>query len=171
MARTIHAVNLLLALALVGFATWAWGQLPDRVPSHLDVTGRPTGWGERSVWTWYLLTAIGLATAGLIYALASWSARRPDLLNLPGKERLLALPPERRDPVLGRIRQLVQGLAAPVLLVFVVVQAAIYRAALGHDVSGLVVTVLVLALALPPVLIAVGLPLVLREIERQARAA
>jgi len=71
--------KLVLVLAMLGvwgLAAWLWPGLPERVPMHFDLAGRPDGWVEKSVLVWFglptLATAVG-AVLGLL--LPVWMVR------------------------------------------------------------------------------------------------
>ena len=56
-----------LAASAVFLAAY-WPAIPDRMPTHFDVTGRADQWSARSVLTVYWPPAVGLLTCGLIFA-------------------------------------------------------------------------------------------------------
>lgn len=58
----VHALDWLSAaicVALLGFAVWAWPQLPSVIPIHFGPSGQPDGWGGRAI----VLLLPGLAIA------------------------------------------------------------------------------------------------------------
>ncbi|MEI7657699.1 MAG: DUF1648 domain-containing protein [Phycisphaerae bacterium] len=101
------ARRFLFALAgLIQAALWwraaAWyPRLPDRIPIHFDMSGTPDGWAAKSAATWFLLP--GLATlltlalmgAGLVM-IPALARHKPQLINIPSKERFLALDADAR---------------------------------------------------------------------------
>jgi len=94
-------------------------QLPDRVASHFDASGRPNGWMSRDAFTAFTV-GFTLFLAGVPAGLARWLPRIPDsLINLPNKAHWLA--PGRRAATLRFVGDwlLWQGCATLGLLLFV----------------------------------------------------
>ncbi|MFO7262207.1 MAG: DUF1648 domain-containing protein [bacterium] len=124
-------LNLALLAALLVGSALAYPRLPDRIPGHFGLDGTPTRWVETSPASWFLLPLIALGLNLLLYAMAALATRDARFVNLPGKERLLALPIERQREVLRRVREGMDALMAPTTLAFCLIQLAIYRSAIG----------------------------------------
>ena len=100
------------ALALQAVTWWRaahwYPLLPDPFPTRFDGAGVPSGWSAKGVAAWFSLPAIGLFMLCLLAAIGaglSWMAlHAPGLLNVPRKDRFLALPPQSRVVVLGPTR-------------------------------------------------------------------
>jgi hypothetical protein len=72
----------------------------------------------------------------MLQLVAHWSAARPQLWNIPQKQRFLELTPEARQPI---VRMLVSFIDFVILLVYVLfidIQVTMYRVAVGAT-SGL----------------------------------
>lgn len=127
----ILTVVLVLTLSVVSVAVY--GDLPDRIPVHLDGAGTADRWGDKSLGTWLLVPGIATAVALLLLVVGSLAPRYPALFNYPGKERVLALPPERRGPSLERVRAMLDWTALSIVVTLGLVQYSLYQAALGRD--------------------------------------
>lgn len=169
MTRTLHPINALLALALIGFSIWAWPELPERIPVHFDASGEATRWAVTSFWSWFTVPLLALAMVALNYGLASAMRRWPRLVNLPDKRRLLDLPPERRQRVLAPIKDMVYALSIPLLLMFGLIQIGTYREAHGFSATGFTIAALVLAVMITPFLLVGWLPRIQDALKREAR--
>lgn len=144
-------------------------ELPDRIPVHFGAGGVADGWADRSVLSWFALPAIALLMNLLLYGAAAYASRNARFINLPDKERLLRLPPERQRPVLARVRAGLESIGVLLTAMFCLAQFASYRAAMGHDTRLLIVTILVLCVLSSPIVAIVLLLRVQTEIDRQAR--
>jgi hypothetical protein len=113
-------------LAGLWATAWALGDgLPERIPVHFDLAGRPDRFGGREAFL--ALPAAGTLVAATILASAAISIRlarrRPGLINLPRKAAFLALGPEERvravAPVAGYlgVLSLLVGLLILLLMV------------------------------------------------------
>jgi len=52
-----NAAAILLALAMTIIAVVRWKSLPEQLPSHYDVDGRPESWsGRRVIWFYPIIT-------------------------------------------------------------------------------------------------------------------
>lgn len=168
--RPVHWINLLLLAAVVGGSVWAWPHLPERIPAHLGPGGEVTRWTGRTAGSWFLLPLLTLGIVALNYGIAAALPGRPHLINLPGKEQFLALPPERQAPVVARMQELLYGFTAPLVVLMGAVQASMYRAAVGVESRGDTVAILLLSVLMTPVMLVVWLPRIQRELSRQLDA-
>lgn len=135
MRSLVHWLNVLL---LAGYAWWAaraYDRLPDRVPTHFGASGAPDRWAETGFWSWFLLFGVALGVTALLYASGwwmSWLARhRPTWVNLPERERFLALDASDRVFVVQPLCELVYWLAAGLVGLFWLVQVWSFRVATG----------------------------------------
>lgn len=86
---------------------------------------------------WLLLPMI----AGAMQLLLSWVSiwllpRRPDLFNVPDKDRLMKLPPSYRRSVVPSMQMTLDAIAVCTMAVMVTVQLMLWRAALGERMQG-----------------------------------
>ncbi len=167
MTRTL--TYLLLGCLVVG-SVLGWPTLPERIPGHFGADGQVTRWTDRTALHWFVLPVLALVVALPAIWLARALPRRPHLVNIPDKDRYLALREEHRLPVIERIRNMVFGIAAQVLALLALVQLGIYRTAHGHDTQSYMMAVLVLSLLIVPVTLFLWLPGIQSEINRQWRA-
>ena len=79
-----------------------WDRFPERMPVHFGPGGRADGWAAKSV-----LSVFGPALLlTLLVVLTAFALRcRPKWCNFPGKDRMLALPPEFQEHVVAPIRE------------------------------------------------------------------
>jgi uncharacterized membrane protein len=131
--RARHRLPLLvaaaLAIALVVGSILLYPHLPPRIPQHFNLSGVPDRWVDTSWASWMLEPIVALAVTGFILVIAWIIPCDLRLLNLPDKERLVALPRERQDEILAIIRAALRWIAAIVLALFVGVQAEVFLVA------------------------------------------
>lgn len=166
-AHRIHWINGLLTAVLIVGSALVWPELPDRVPGHFGAGGEVTRWDNPSLLSWFGPAILGLALVGMIYGLARLLPGRPHLFNFPDKDRFLALPAAFRAPVIRRMLDLLYGLATMMLLLFALIQWVRFRTAHGADPEPYVAAILILSVATTPLLLAVWLPRIQREVDRQ----
>ena len=106
----------LILLALAGLiqaamwwrAAWWYPRLPDRIPIHFNMAGTPDGWAAKSVATWFLLPslatllALALLGAGLVM-IPALARHKPQSINIPSKERFLALDADARAAAIAPV--------------------------------------------------------------------
>jgi uncharacterized membrane protein len=153
--RFFDGLSLLLLLAMVGFAVWAWPRLPDRIPVHFGIDGRPDGWADRSLASWFLLPGIAILLTALMGAFRVLMGRYPRMVNLPDRTRLADLPEAARRPVLETFSGFLALVETELLVMFGLIQLASYKAALGEPSQGTMILVLILAVVLSPFLLVV----------------
>lgn len=154
-----------LLLALIAHAVATYGALPELVPTHLDLAGRPDRFSERSIMGWFLLPTIGLLLLLLFEVLTAIMPDRPHLINIPDKERFLALPRRWQAPVIAEVIQLVDVSAAGVIAVFGLVQWQLARIALGGATGAGVLTFIA------PMFLTVGLLLLVSRVTTALESA
>ena len=167
--RLSRALMWTLALGLAASAAWLWPDVPARVPVHFGLDGEPDRWVGRSAWAWFGLPLVALATAAGLDALTRWSLARPGLpaVNLPNKGAILALPPERRAPVLARVGAVLYAVGAACMVTFALVQAGVWAEAHGADGAPWTVAAVAVSAVGPLAALVVGLVRVEAEVERQ----
>jgi len=152
-----RAVLAVLAVVILFMWLWAavtWSVAPDRVPLHFGLSGEPDRWGARTLASWFgmPLLATGLSL-GLLW-MSRWSLSSPQRINMPGKERLQALPERYREPVYEALRELMAWAALETVVILALVQWGIIRGAAGESTQGVMVLVLSAAVLGSPLLIA-----------------
>jgi hypothetical protein len=108
--RLLLAATLLAAASLVtlwGFAITLYPKLPALIPLHFNGRGEPDRWEATTPMAWYQLPGIGTGVIVLMLGAAwfcRWAAvRKPQLVNIPFKDRFLAASPDRRAWVIEPI--------------------------------------------------------------------
>ena len=170
MALLAHAVNAILLVAMWAFALWAYDKLPDPIPIHFDAAGNPNGWAEKSYVSWFMLPASALGMTVLTYASALFvilSRKYPRLVNFPGryKAKFLALPPERREPVLAVAKAFTYWLAVPMNALLAWVEWGMYHAAFDGRMTGSVWTPMIVFFVIFTAVIVVGVVWMLRAVD------
>ncbi len=154
-----------LLLALVAHAAATYGALPEQVPTHLDLTGKPDRFSEKSVVSWFALPAIALSLLILFEVLTRLIPSRPHLINIPDKERFLALPRRWQAPVITEVNLFMDVTAAGVVAVFGFVQWELARIAMGASSGGTVLTLLA------PMFLSIGLLLLVSRVTTALESA
>jgi uncharacterized membrane protein len=132
---TAKWLTLWTALMVLGNCVYAWSTfdaLPARIPMHFDATGVANGFAPKSWAAWLLLP--GIATGiSVLFTVISLSLRvlPAERLNLPNKQRFLALPPERRRELMVGFGNAFLTAGALWVAFFWTVERAIFRVATG----------------------------------------
>lgn len=148
-------MNRVLLLGILAFALWAWPRLPERIPVHFGIDGRPDAWGEPGLWSWFFLPALAAALTLLMDWLPGFMARHPRWVNLPNGIRLEDLPSRARRPVLDLLAWFLALVQMEILIIFALIQLATYRSAFGEESQGIMILVLVLAVTASPLFLVV----------------
>ncbi len=133
MRRTVILLSLLGVVLLAGALDLAWWypQLPARVATKFDASGRAVGWSSReSLLTLQvtLLVLVTLLMVGLRFGLR-WVPL--GLINLPHREYWLA--PERAEHTYRLVGDLILGMGSGALAFFVAMMHLILRANLQTE--------------------------------------
>jgi uncharacterized membrane protein len=170
MNKPLLAITLVVAALLLGWSASTYADLPLRIPMHFNSRGVDR-WAAKSVSTWFYIPLLGIGLCALNYVIGGLLAGRPQLMNIPRKDRLLALPVERQQRVMRWFWLLVQTIGLVEVVLMSIAQYGVWRAASARLSAGtvIVVPVMIIAVAMIPV----SLLIVRRmsaEVERQEMA-
>jgi len=129
-----------------------WPTLPDRVPGHVGLRGE-IRWDESTILAWLLLPIVATLSTAAIWIATRYSVRNPRSINIPGKDRLLSLPPNAQRRVLDRIGGSLGVAALSATMTLLLCQEMRYRAALGEAVTPWIVMILAVAVASGPTIL------------------
>ncbi len=147
----LRALPWIVWAAIVLFSIATYGGLPDELPRHLNAAGEVTRSDAKTWLNWMLLPLIAGVTQGILHWLGNLLQTQPELFNFPAKERFLKIPAAYHEPVIARMREVLDVTGAFVMLLMGVVQVALWRAALGHDSGPLLPVLLTATIALVPI--------------------
>jgi uncharacterized membrane protein len=146
-------------LALITYTVLSrYSSLPDRIPVHFGISGAPDRWGSKS--ELFILVALVWGLTVLLYVFilsVPGLGRKPRLLNIPNKEELLKLTPERQAPFWELLQEFMAGLAVSINLLFylmirgtlLLIRGDIQLLPFRNVVAGLAVVFLVIIVYLP----------------------
>ena len=150
--KLYDAASLILLLLISYTVYWAYSRLPERIPTHFDLTGQPDGFGSRtSIIVLAALTwIINLAFYAFIRCLPRMK-RNPRFINIPHKEEFLKLPEQKQSKYWALLAEFMAGIPACLNLLMYCTLRGITDVALGE------------AVRLPPMYVwpAIGLLLLL----------
>jgi len=122
MRKTVEVLGILVLGYLCWTTYWALNgpdRLPDRIPTHFDISGQPNAWGSPgALW---ILPVVGLGLYLLMTALASIQFKR---FNLPVRVTETNLP-----FIQQKTSEMVAWIKMEMLCLFVYIQSAIIRGA------------------------------------------
>lgn len=165
--RILLAITLSLVVVLLAFSAAVYGDLPATIPTHFNAAGIPDDFSPRT--NWWFLPAIGVASTALLVGVTVRIANRPDLLNLPSKPAILALPFAAQQAVVRQAQpglMLIGLLTAGLLLYLQYATWRVIQGPAGAGIGSLILIVPIVCIALIPVIV---LP-VSRELRRQQAA-
>jgi uncharacterized membrane protein len=170
--RPLRLVAWGIVVAMFVVAALTFAGAGERVAVHANAAGTVDRWAPKSLVSVFLLPAGAAVVVALLALVGAQSARRPELLNIPDKDKLVRLPARYRAPVLVRVLEMMDAAAVVVALTFGLIQWEFTRVAAS---DGSRVNVLVL---IAPMFLTVGLLLfvsrittALEEADRAWRAA
>jgi uncharacterized membrane protein len=125
----LHWVNGALLLGLWAFSIAAYERLPDLVPGHIGPAG-VTRWDAKQNSMWFILPLMGTVQVIVMYGLSAIAGGSPTGLNMPEKQRLLALSPEGQRYALQPFRGFMFGMATWLLGLMSYIQLTSYAIAM-----------------------------------------
>lgn len=134
---------------------WAWPHLPDPIPTHFGLDGRPDAWASPTLLRWMLVPTVALVAFAGFIALGRLAARSPRHVKLLGGLRLSDVDAEHRPRVLAAFQGFLDLLATEMLAILALVQWAAWKGAMGESAQGLLLAVLMLSLIASPFLLVV----------------
>ncbi|HVT39663.1 MAG TPA: DUF1648 domain-containing protein [Gemmatimonadaceae bacterium] len=170
MNRVLLLATLVLTLLLFALSAGTYPSLPAQIPMHFNGAGVDR-WAPKTFFAWFGLPFLSLGLVAINYVIGALLARRPDLMNIPRKQRLLALPRERQQRVMRWWWVLVQTIGLVEASIMSVAQYGLWRAASAHVYEGRAIAWLVTVIAIG--VLPLSLVIVWRmraEVERQEGA-
>ena len=122
MRNSLEWLNLGAATALVVMSLVLWPDVPERIPTHFGIDGRPDAWSERSFLAWMAMPMIAAVSAFGFRWFGGWIARNPKGMNFPGIEKVRRMPERFREPVADASRELMAVLGTELTLIFGLIQ-------------------------------------------------
>lgn len=142
-----------LWLALAAFSVSTYELLPADIPQQINAAGEITRTTARSPVAWGLLPAIALFTLALIQGIGTLLPSRPELFNFPSKDKLLALPPAARAPVIAQMRTFMDITSLLVMIIMLGVQWMLWQSAQGNTSRTSSAVLMVVSFGLAPLLL------------------
>lgn len=130
--RPLRILSWGLVIAIVAHAAATYGALPERIPTHVGFNGVADRFSDRSLRLWFLLPSVAICLLLLFEFLTRVMRTRPELLNIPDKERFVRLPARFRVPVDMVIATMFQSGAISLALVLGLIQWHQWRIAMGE---------------------------------------
>ncbi|MBM4397712.1 MAG: hypothetical protein FJ087_18740 [Deltaproteobacteria bacterium] len=170
-SNPLLGANLLALAAHVALVVGWFRMLPERYPCHFDAAGVADAWTRGDDPRWFIGLAGAVVVDGMMLGL-SWLMWRIPLrwMNLPDKQRLLALPAEAVAPIRKALSDMLLSVGILVVILFTAVFRSAFRAATGASErfeSGIVFAATALVLA-GTIVQTVRLYRVVREVARRA---
>ena len=127
--RFVFLFTIAIVVVWVALAIAAYDHLPDTIATHFGASGAADGFSKRSIFSWFGLTAIGVATTAMVLGIAQFTHAKPSMYNIPGKEKLLALPKDVQAPLLEQLAMWMTLLALSMVILFAAMQYDTWRVA------------------------------------------
>jgi len=130
--KTAHVLNFTILLTLLIFSCVVWEKLPEKVPMHYSLNGKPDYWGNKSFFTWFLLPLITIGLNIFIYGISILIKKYPKLLNIPNRDTFLKLPSQKKGPVLKLVEEMFYWVCLPINCLMLSVRIGDYQVAIGN---------------------------------------
>lgn len=127
-----HTLNVVLLTIIAGMVFYYWKEIPDKIPIHFSFNGTPDGWAGKG--NLMILFAVALGINALFYLImigTSWLSKHPSLLNIPNKERFLALPEEKQQVYWELTKEFMAGMASTINILWTTLMWGTIQVSLG----------------------------------------
>ena len=129
--RLLLLAHVPILLGWIILATLAYGDLPERIPTHFDASGTPDGFMDRSVASWFLLPLVGTISALMIVFSTAYTSRNPHLWNVPNKQKFMALSDDDRRPLVEMMHVFLTTVSLSTIVFLSVLHYDMWRVARG----------------------------------------
>ena len=128
-----HYFNAILLLSITGLGMYYWGRLPDEIPVHFGLDGTPDRWSSRGGETLLIfILPWGMTLFMYLISLTANSVRKhPQAMNIPNKEKFLALSPAQQAPFFDALKTMFYSTAAALNLLFLLIAYGMMQVAMG----------------------------------------
>jgi hypothetical protein len=128
--RLAHFLNIISIALLFTFSISTFEQLPKKIPMHFNAAGVADSYVQKSWATWLMLPLMALGMTIVFYLsalLIKFAKKNPKWLSLPNKEKFLALPPEKQEPIWQLMKNMLYWIALPTNLMIFCIHYSIYQ--------------------------------------------
>ena len=132
--------NIILLVFIWFVAISSYGGLPARIPTHFNFAGKPDAWGNKSIFSFFLLPAVQTVLVVLIL----WLRKYPYLYNFPHKGEVRKWPEQYSRPVYGFLKKFMLILAFLLNVMFIYIQFITINSARIGELGGLAGPILIL---------------------------
>lgn len=140
-----------VGILVVGAINW-YPQLPERIAFHLNASGEPDGWVQRTPLAWAFPAAIGLVLTAAFRGIIGWlegsSAASSSSINVPDRDRFATLSIADRRTALQPTALFLRYTTVLILVLFIYVQEGMGRLSTGASSSWPVWPVAIVVLAI-----------------------
>jgi len=128
-----NALNAALLVCLVWVVLYFSNELPDKIPVHFGLDGTPDRWSGKGDLMIILAVVLGVNALFYLFIIAiPWLRKHPALLNIPGKDRFLALPLEKQRAYWDLLKEFMAGIAVSMNILFLTAIWGTIRVGLGE---------------------------------------
>lgn len=125
--------SIVFLIALVVGSLLAYPSLPERIPTHFDFAGRPDGWSDKGIFSWFLLPILGILMQ-LLNVGCIWIMRRNSIrINMPDKKLFDELPPEGKQQLVELTETFLYLVFASIQFLFLALLWGAYEIAHGAE--------------------------------------
>ena len=154
--KVIEIVGWALLIVLIGFSIYAYTQMPDTIPTHFNLEGKPDDYGKKS--TIFLLCGVAVG----LFALFTFILKSPhhfDKYNYPVKVK-----PENQARLYALSARLMRVMLISIVIIFLLISVEIFLISMSKiESTGIWSVIVILLLALAPVVFYLRRALKLRK--------
>lgn len=129
--KTLIWLNITIVLFAWMVSVVAYDELPERIPTHFGLDGKPDKWSDKTPLMFYIMPTIQF----IMVVIFIWIIRYPKLFNFPQKNEVESWPEEKKKPVYKYLSKMSLVICLMVNLLFLTIQYSIIYGAKTETMS------------------------------------
>ncbi len=138
--KTLIWLNITIVLFAWMVSVVAFNELPERIPTHFGLNGKPDRWSDKTPLIFYMMPTIQV----VMVVIFIWIIRYPKLFNFPQKNEIKNWPEENKKPIYKYLSKMSLVICLMINLLFLTIQYSIIYGAKTETMSKIALVLIII---------------------------
>ncbi|OQX92242.1 MAG: hypothetical protein B6D58_04025 [candidate division Zixibacteria bacterium 4484_95] len=138
--KTLIWLNITIVLFAWMVSVVAFNELPERIPTHFGLNGKPDRWSDKTPLIFYMMPTIQV----VMVVIFIWIIRYPKLFNFPQKNEIKNWPEENKKPIYKYLSKMSLVICLMINLLFLTIQYSIIYGAKTETMSKIALALIII---------------------------
>ena len=138
--KTLIWLNITIVLFAWMVSVVAFNELPERIPTHFGLNGKPDRWSDKTPLIFYMMPTIQV----VMVVIFIWIIRYPKLFNFPQKNEIKNWPEENKKTIYKYLSKMSLVICLMINLLFLTIQYSIIYGAKTETMSKIALALIII---------------------------